>query len=152
MVDLTGTQLVISGNSHSATFAGDLTGSGSVTVNGTLRLVGDAALAFTGPFTNTGVLDIMTWNGTLPPGFVNNGIVLDRSKVRVTSFLKSGSSFTLRITGYAGHNYQLQRNDDLDGPWQDVGTAQPGAGAELIFTDSDGAGEPRRFYRISVAP
>lgn len=151
-VDLSGSNLVITGSDHTATFAGSITGTGSLTVTGTLRLIGDASLALTGPFTNNGVLDIMTWNGTLPPGFVNNGIVLDRSKVRVNSFSKSEASFTLNITGFTGHNYQLQRSDDLSGPWQDVGTAQPGAGAELIFTDSDGAGEPRRFYRISVNP
>ena len=94
----------------------------------------------------------MTWNGTLPEGFVNNGIVLDRSKVRVNSFLKSGNSFALKITGYAGHNYQLQRGDELSGPWLDVGSAQPGAGAELDFTDPDSAGMTKRFYRISVSP
>jgi hypothetical protein len=149
---LNGGQLTITGDSLSAFVQGTITGTGSLTVNGTLRLVGDAALNFTGPFTNTGILDIMTWNGTLPPGFVNNGIVLDRSQVRVNSFLKSGNSFNLRITGYTGHNYQLQRSDDLSGSWQDVGTAQPGAGAELIFTDSDGAFAPRSFYRISVNP
>jgi hypothetical protein len=151
-VNLDNTTLVITGNDHASVFAGSLTGNGSLTVNGTLRLVGDAALGFTGPFTNNGVLDIMTWNGTLPAGFANNGIVLDRSKVRVNSVAKSEASFTLKITGFTGHNYQLQRSDDLSGPWQDVGTAQPGEGAELIFTDPAGASGNHGFYRVSVNP
>lgn len=151
-VHLADTGLVISGSDHAATFAGSVTGTGSLTVNGTLRLVGDAAIGFTGPFVNNGILDIMTWNGTLPAGFINNGIVLDRSKVRVNSFLRSGNGFTVKITGYTGHNYQLQHADDPAGPWQDIGSAQPGDGAELIFADQNGASVPRRFYRVSVSP
>lgn len=151
-INLNGGQLTIAGNSGSAVVQGTITGNGSLTNTGTLRLVGDASLAITGTFTNTGVLDIMTWNGSLPAGFVNNGIVLDHSKVRVNSFLKSGNAFTVKITGYTGHNYQLQRADDPAGPWQEMGSQQPGSGAELIFADPDGAGAPRRFYRISVIP
>ena len=94
----------------------------------------------------------MTWKGTLPAGFINNGIVLDHSNVRVNSFLKSGNSFTVKITGYTAHNYQLQRCDDLSGPWQNMGSAQSGTGAELEFIDATGASQPRRFYRISVNP
>jgi len=151
-INLNNTSLVITGNDHTVVFAGSLTGTGSLTVNGTLRLVGDAALSFNGPLTNNGVLDIMTWNGSLPAGFVNNGIVLDRSMVRVRSFLKSGNAFTLSVTGYEGHSYQLQRCDELPGPWLDIGSPQPGAGAELIFTDPSGVGAPSRFYRVSVSP
>ena len=151
-VALTGTNLVITGNHHAATFAGTITGSGTLTNTGTLRLVGDATLGFTGTLTNNGVLDIMTWNGTLPASFVNNGIVLDRSNVRLNSFVKSGDAFTFGITGFTGHNYQLQRADDLAGTWQNTGSAQPGTGAGLIFTDPVRADMPRRFYRIAVSP
>lgn len=52
-----------------------------MSINGTLRLVGDATLAFSGTLTNVGVLDIMTWSGTFSAGFINHGIVLDRSNV-----------------------------------------------------------------------
>ena len=45
--------------------------------NGTLRLAGDATLAIGGVLTNVGLLDVMTWNGTLPAGFINLRIVLD---------------------------------------------------------------------------
>ncbi|MFM2171327.1 MAG: hypothetical protein RI957_1556 [Verrucomicrobiota bacterium] len=151
-VSLNGGHLTIVGNSGSAVIQGSITGSGSLTNTGTLRLVGEAALSFSGSFTNTGVLDIMTWKGALPAGFVNNGIVLDRSSVRVSSFLKLGNSFTVKIAGYTGHKYQLQRCDDLLGPWQNLGSEQSGTGVDLTFIDPDGAGMPRRFYRISVSP
>ena len=133
VVDLTDTNLIVAGSEHAATFAGSISGTGSLTNTGTLRLVGEAALDFTGAFTN-------------------NGIVLDRSQVRVNSFAKSEASFSLHITGFSGHNYQLQRADDLSGPWQSIGSAQPGAGTELLFTDPEGTAASRRFYRVSVVP
>ena len=64
----------------------------------------------------------------------------------------SGQSFTVTITGYAGHGYQLQRADTLTGPWTTVGNNQPGTGAMLAFTDNGGATGTQKFYRISVAP
>ena len=129
-----------------------ISGSGTLTNSGTLRLVGDASLDFTGTFTNTGVLDIMTWNGTLPAGFVNHGIVLDRSAVKISSHAVTGNDFTLTIQGHAGHDYQLQRCDSLADAWQNLGPAQPGNNVPLVFTDPGGAAAERRFYRISVVP
>ena len=151
-VNLDNTSLVITGNDHTATFAGSLTGTGSLTVNGTLRLVGDAALGFTGAFTNNGVLDIMTWNGTLPAGFVNNGIVLDRSAVKIDSFEKSGGTFSLTIACYSGHIYQLQRSSDLSGVWEDIGAARTGNNAPATFTDPAAGSVSKRFYRVMVNP
>jgi hypothetical protein len=151
-VHLNGGHLTVTGNGGSAVVQGSLTGSGSLTNTGTLRLTGDAVLDFTGPFTNTGILDIMTWSGPLPAGFVNNGIVLDHSAVKIASFARSGNDFTLTILGYTGHNYQLQRCDSLSDAWQDVGPALPGNNAPLVFTDSGGASPARRFYRVSLHP
>ncbi|MBN8460802.1 MAG: alpha-L-fucosidase [Verrucomicrobia bacterium] len=151
-VDLTNTSLAITGNQHAATFAGSITGTGSLTNSGTLRLVGDAVLDITGPFTNTGILDIMTWNGTLPAGFVNHGIVLDRSAVRILSCGIVGDQFSLVIEGYAGHSYRLQVVDSLSEPWQDLGPAQTGRNAQLTFTDPRDDSTERRFYRIVVSP
>ena len=104
---LNGGTLTIAGEHPSATFAGVITGIGSLTNAGTLRLVGDASIALSGTFTNTGILDLMTWSGTLPNGFINSGIVLDRSKVCVASYTKSGNDFSLTVEGYRGHSYQL---------------------------------------------
>lgn len=152
VVDLTSTSLAITDNQHAATFAGSITGTGSLTNSGTLRLVGDATLAFTGPFTNTGILDIMTWNGTLPPGFVNNGVVLDRSKVKVDSFEKAGNAFAVTLKAYSGHAYQLQRSESLTGTWHDVGPPRQGGDAIITLTDPDGASQPHLFYRVSLQP
>jgi autotransporter-associated beta strand protein len=135
-----------------AVVQGTLIGTGNVTVNGTLRLVGDATLSFTGGFTNHGVLDLITWSGTLPAGFVNHGVVLDRSALVITSFAEAGGDVLVTITGYAGHNYQLQRSDTLPGGWQDVGAPQAGAGMPLDFSDAIGDGQTRGFYRIKVNP
>jgi hypothetical protein len=151
-LNLNGGHLTITGSSHSAIIKGFLTGVGSIANNGTLRLTDDAALDITGTLTNTGILDIMTWSGTLPAGFVNNGIVLDRSAVKVSSHAISGDDFTLTIQGYAGHNYQLQRSEDLSGAWQNIGSARPGNDEPLVFTDPGGAAPDRRFYRILVIP
>ena len=114
--------------------------------------VRDAVFDITGTFTNTGVLDLMTWNGTLPAGFVNNGIVLDHSKVKVDSFEKSGGIFTLTITGYAGHTYQLQRTSNLAGAWENVGTARSGNNDPITFTDSPTVAVGSRFYRVMLNP
>lgn len=152
VLNLNGGLLSITGSTGNALVQGSITGNGSITNTGTLRLVGDAVLNITGTFTNAGVLDIMTWSGMLPAGFVNLGIVLDHSAVKVSSHAISGDDFTLTIQGYAGHNYQLQRSEDLSGDWQNIGPVRPGNNAPLVFTDPGGASPDRRFYRILVAP
>ena len=43
---------------------------------------GDAVLDVSGTFTNSGFIDIINWNGTLPPTLVNTGTILDRTAVR----------------------------------------------------------------------
>jgi hypothetical protein len=120
---------------------------------GTLRLTGTGSvtLGAGGTFTNAGTLDIMTWTGTLPAGFVNNGTVLDRSLVQVSSAQVSGSDFQVSIQGYRGHNYQLQYRDDLSGGmWQNVGASVAGANALITFTHTSGATAGQRFYRVAV--
>jgi hypothetical protein len=93
----------------------------------------------------------MTWSGTLPAGFVNNGTVLDHSLIRVTSPLASGQDFQVKIQGYTGHNYQLQYCDNLaGGTWQSLGTPVAGAGVAITLTHSGGAAAQQRFYRVAV--
>ena len=133
--------------------AGGLRVTNNLVNNGTLRLTGNAALLVGGSFTNTGVLDIMTWNGILLGNFVNLGTVLDRSLVRVSSFALNGSNAEVTIQGYAGHNYQLQGRDDLSsGAWTNIGVAVPGAGGPIGLIHSGGALAQRRFYRVEVFP
>jgi pectate lyase len=119
--------------------------------DGTLRLKGAANLVVGGTFTNNGVLDIMTWTGTLPAGFVNNGVVLDRSLIRLLDPGIVGPDFQVRIDGYIGHNYQLQTREHLSGgTWQNVGTFVAGANARITFNHPDGVIAGQRFYRVAV--
>ena len=149
---LTNTDLIISSNDQVAVFAGNLAGTGSVTVNGTLRLVGNALLSFSGGFTNNGVLDLLTWNGTLPPSFVNHGTVINRSNTAITFCAKVGTNFNASIPGYTSHNYQLQYSDSVNGSWSNVGAPQPGAGTVLNFTNIFTPANSTRFYRIQISP
>ncbi len=153
VIQLNGGTLIISGNTGDAIVQGTITGTGNLTNSGTLRLVGDATLDFTGTFTNTGTLDLMTWNGSLPVGFVKNGIVLDRSAVKFSSYSRAGNDFILTLQGYPGHNYQLQLSPDLQtGSWQNLGAPVPGNNAPIPFTVLGGAAADRRFYRVQVTP
>jgi len=120
---------------------------------GTLRLTGSGSITLApgATFTNAGTLDIMTWNGTLPPGFVNTGTVLDRSLIKIGSAQASGPNFQVTIQGYLGHNYQLQYRDELTGgTWQNLGASVAGANAPITFTHTNGATAQQRYYRMSV--
>jgi autotransporter-associated beta strand protein len=149
---LNGGHLTITGSGGSAVVQGSLTGIGSVTNTGTLRLTGDAVLDITGTLINTGVLDIMTWSGTLPSAFVNNGIVLDRSAVKIDAFEKAGNAFAVTLKAHSGHAYQLQRSESLSGVWQNIGTARQGDDTVITLTDPDASTQPRMFYRVSLQP
>ena len=152
-VTLNGGTLIIAGNQGDAVFQGTISGTGSLTNNGTLRLARDATLAFTGTFSNSGVLDLMTWNRSLPAGFVNSGIVLDRSLVRVTSYVKSGGDFSLTVDGYRGRFYQLQQSGaPAAGTWRNIGSPVAGGDAPIAFAAPGGAASPRHFYRVGVSP
>jgi len=127
----------------------------AVKSGGTLRLTGSGSITLApgATFTNAGTLDIMTWSGTLPPGFVNTGTVLDRSLIVMTSYGVSGTNFTATIQGYPGHNYQLQYRDELiSGTWQNVGSPVAGASAPIVFTHTNGAINLQRFYRVAANP
>lgn len=146
------TDLVIAGSDPTAYFAGSITGTGSLTNFGTLRLVGDAVINLSGTFSNHGTLDIMNWNGTLPSGLVNDGTILGRELVRVVSLENSDDGIFLTIEGFVGHSYQLQRSDTLGGSWQNVGAAISGNNAPIVLNDSKLTAAERRFYRVAVNP
>jgi hypothetical protein len=133
---------------------GTLTISGTSVNNGTLRLYGGAQLQAGGSFTNNGTLDIMTWDGTLPVGFVNNGTLLDKSAVKISSIDHSGNDVVISMQGYAGHNYQLQQaiGGSLSTGWSDVGAAQSGSGSPMTFSIQNALSQPNGFYRVRVAP
>jgi pectate lyase len=141
------------GCTNTVALAGTLQVVTNLVNNGTLRLTGPASLTVSGTFTNNGLLDIMTWNGTLPAQFVNHGTVLDRNAIRVSSPRASGKDFEVKIDGYAGHGYQLQYRDDLaSGTWTTLGPATAGANALITFTHTNGVTAQRRFYRVAVNP
>ena len=95
----------------------------------------------------------MTWSGTLPGGFVNNGTLLTRSAIQITSASPSGTNLTVTIQGYTGHNYQLEYRDALSsGAWQAVGSAIAGNGSPVILTHPGGATAQQRLYRVAVNP
>lgn len=128
---------------------------GSLVNNGTLRLADPAILDISGQFTNNGVLDLIHWTGTLPAGFVNHGIILDRSSLKVLSSSKAASTFQLTVTGYAGHQYQLKTALDLSGTWVDSGAPVTGTGtpaAPQQISLSAPASEAKRFYRVEITP
>ena len=130
---------------------GALTVAGSITNQGTLRLLGNAQFNVGGQLNNNGVLDIMTWNGSLPPDFINNGVVLDRSAVKIESSAIRGSAFNVAIMGYQGHTYQLQYSSNLNpASWTNMGMPQLGKQTPLVFTNNVAGGQG--FYRVAVDP
>lgn len=154
VLNLSGGQLHIkTGGNPAATFAGDITGTGTIVNDGTLRLVGNATLPAGVTLTNNGTLDVMTWQGTLPAGIVNNGVVLDRSAVVIKQFTMQGLDVNVRIFGYWGHTYQLQTRDSLDsGSWTNVGAPVTGSDSDIDFMQVGGAESAKRFYRVVVGP
>jgi autotransporter-associated beta strand protein len=64
----------------------------------------------------------------------------------------SGSAGTVAFkSSVLGHTYQLQTIDSLtSGTWTNVGTAQPGTGADLIFVAPYDSSVPGRFYRLQI--
>jgi len=120
---------------------------------GLLRLAGSGAitLASGGTFTNAGTLDLISWTGTLPAGFVNLGTILDRSLVRMDSATSSGFEILVKIQGYRGHNYQLQYLDHLSSAtWQNAGEFVAGANALITFHQPNDPTTGQRYYRVAV--
>jgi probable HAF family extracellular repeat protein/autotransporter-associated beta strand protein len=147
------------------TIIGNLTNHGTVTAHtgglltlqgvtlnqGTMRLTGGTTLDLEGSFINNGVLDVITGDVNPPTTFVNNGILLDSSSVRVESLIKSGTTVQLSIRSSVGHAYRLERSATMaSNSWTPVGTDQEGDGNILTFTDAGGATSSSGFYRIAV--
>jgi autotransporter-associated beta strand protein len=154
LVRFSGGQMrIMTGGNAAAVFAGSFAGTGTVENLGVLRLVGNAVLPAGITLVNYGVLDVMTWQGELPAGFVNHGTVLDRGKIKVDGVERTGNDFKVQIQGYNGHGYRLQWSEDLTtGIWHDTGETVPGSDASIQFVHSAGASSSARFYRVAVSP
>jgi len=127
----------------------------NLTNHGTLRLVGDAILDISGAFTNTGVVDILNWSGSLPAGLVNTGTILDRTAIRVISTHADASAFTLGVPSFEGHLYQLETKGTLEDFWSPLGQSVAGTGSATsppVLEFSPLFDGPRRFYRVVVTP
>jgi autotransporter-associated beta strand protein len=130
-----------------------LTINGDVINHGTFRITRGTDFELNGNFTNTGLLDLLTADVTpeILATIVNEGVILDSSKVQVAGFSMT-NGFTVTIQGFTGHNYRLQRSSTLAAPtWSDVGPAQPGNGSVHTFSDPSAPGEAA-FYRVAVEP
>ena len=162
-----GNLLVMAGGTvtGTGTVIGNLTNHGTVTAStggtlifqgvtlnqGTMRLTGGTTLDLQESFINNGVLDVITGAFNPPASFVNNGVLLDSSSVRVDSLIKSGTTVQLGIRSSVGHAYRLERSPTMAaGTWSPVGTDQEGDGNILTFTDAGGATNTSGFYRIAV--
>jgi hypothetical protein len=130
------------------------TGGLSVNTGSTLRLAGGATLNSSGgTFTNNGTLDILTGSFSAPGGFINNGVVIDSSSLRVKSVSLASGTMTLLIDSYTGHTYQLQRSTTPDAAgFANTGSTQDGAtGSTLTFTYGGVTGA-QGYFRVVVNP
>jgi len=128
--------------------------SNTVTVASGARLVlrGNATLPTACSLINSGILDISTWQGTLPSGFVNYGAIIDRGVIRVSQVVCTGSAVQITVSGYLGHTYQLQSSPSLNSSsWQNAGLPVNGADAPITFSNVT-AGATKLFYRVIVNP
>lgn len=100
---------------------------------------------------NYGVIDVISGTFVPPANFVNEGVILDASAVRVKSCSRVGTTVTVTIDAYEGHSYRLQRSSSLGGGnFVNVGATQAGAtGTTLTFVDENASGGSG-FYRIGV--
>jgi glycosidase len=70
----------------------------------------------------------------------------------ITKLFLLGNDVKVSFTAASNWTFQLQRKDSLDDStaWSDLGSALPGTGGTLTFTDSGGATNFERFYRIQA--
>jgi hypothetical protein len=135
--------------------SGSLSVTGNVTNSGTIRLYGNTAFNITGTFTNTGVIDVINWNRSLPLNLLNIGTILDRSAIRVLTTETNSTHFTLSIPNFEGHIYQLEATPDLIAPWQPLGDPISGTGTALAPSTlqfSPLLDGPQKFFRVMVTP
>jgi len=70
----------------------------------------------------------------------------------VTQVALAGADVRVSCSTVAARTYQLQRRDSLDGAaaWTNTGPATAGTGGVVALTDSGGAINAARYYRVQV--
>jgi hypothetical protein len=72
---------------------------------------------------------------------------------RIASLVISEDACVVAFTTLPGLSYDLQRNGEATGGvWSLVSTNVPGTGGLLAITDTNGAGQAKRFYRVRLTP
>jgi hypothetical protein len=72
---------------------------------------------------------------------------------RVTDLRFSGSNSLVRFTSLLGLSYDVQRASEVTRSlWSLVAANLAGTGGIIQAVDTNGAGEPRRFYRVMLSP
>ena len=129
---------------------------------GTLSLVVDGIeawrLAHFGTTSNTGnAADSADPDGdgwTNAQEFASGTDPNDRtSLLKVDQMKTRGSDLLLSFPTVSGKTYRVERSDTLQaGSWTTVQANIPGTGGTVQVTDTAGAAQPKRFYRIVVTP
>jgi hypothetical protein len=72
---------------------------------------------------------------------------------RISDIRLSGTNTVVSLTTFLGESYDLKRAADVvSGTWLYVASNAPGTGGTLQITDTNGAKQPRRFYRAGLSP
>lgn len=149
---INGTVVVDAGGTVLIDCGGTLTLTGMVTNNGTMRAINGSVLESYGAVVNNGTIDVINGATNFHGVFINNGTVLDASRVRISGVSRSANDVVIQIPSFTNHAYQMQMTPALSpSSWTDSGTGQGGTGGVLTFTDPSGlTNKPGRFYHIEV--
>jgi hypothetical protein len=76
---------------------------------------------------------------------------LDAASVfKATAVARIGNDIIVTVSSVAGKTYQLETSTTLTNPWVPVGDPITATGSSTPFTHTNGAGDPKRFYRARV--
>ena len=130
---------------------------GDLINQGTLRVMGDSTLTVGGNVSNFGVLDSMSWQSGGPSGlsdYSDFGSILDTGYFHLEDHWMAEGQFHMRLPGFEGHRYALQKNDSLSANgWESAGSPQYGSGtygSPVPLTFSWPAVGPRMFFRVEL--
>lgn len=75
------------------------------------------------------------------------------SLLKTTATSISGNDILITVTTVSGRKYQLETSTTLtELSWENVGDSVTATGPSTVFTATNVAGQPKRFYRARVVP